>query len=134
MLSSVATLLVAFVINASGVQASILPPSGQNVDVNKYRLPANSDYVQSLEAPRRPGATTTSTDYVKAATAFVQTTAPGATFRLVGDHYVGADGIGHVYFKQTAHGLDIDNADFNVNVSVIVWICGLIANMRFVLP
>ncbi|KAF4547252.1 Fungalysin metallopeptidase-like protein [Elsinoe fawcettii] len=42
---------------------------------------------------------------------------PGSTFRLNADHYVGSNGIGHVYFKQTAGGLDIDNADFNVNIN-----------------
>lgn len=52
------------------------------------------------------------------ATELVKSTVPGATFRLSDDHYVGKNGISHFYFKQTANGLDIDNADFNVNVSV----------------
>ena len=34
----------------------------------------------------------------------------------MGDHYVGTNGIAHYYFKQTANDLDIDNADFNVNI------------------
>jgi extracellular elastinolytic metalloproteinase len=34
----------------------------------------------------------------------------------VDDHYVGNNGIAHFYFKQTVNDLDIDNADFNVNV------------------
>jgi extracellular elastinolytic metalloproteinase len=34
----------------------------------------------------------------------------------VGDHYVGTNGIAHFYFKQTVNDLDIDNADFNVNI------------------
>jgi len=46
----------------------------------------------------------------------VKATVPGAQFRLVGDNYVGSNGIAHFYFKQTANDLDIDNADFNVNI------------------
>lgn len=56
-------------------------------------------------------------DYVETATELVRSIAPNATFRLVDDHYVGTNGVGHVQFKQTANGLDVDNADFNVNVS-----------------
>lgn len=33
------------------------------------------------------------------------------------DHYIDIDGIGHVHLKQTVHPIDIDNADFKVNVS-----------------
>jgi extracellular elastinolytic metalloproteinase len=51
------------------------------------------------------------------ATDLVKTTVPGASFRLI-QSYVGTNGIAHFYFKQTAHGIDIDNGDFNVNVSV----------------
>ena len=51
------------------------------------------------------------------ATALVEKIAPDATFRLVNDHYVGTNGVAHFYFRQTANGLDIDTADFNVNVS-----------------
>jgi len=50
------------------------------------------------------------------ATELVKATVPGATFRLVGDHYVGTNGIAHFNFKQTVNNLDIDNADFNVNI------------------
>lgn len=57
-------------------------------------------------------------DYIDTATALVQKVIPGATFRLVDDHYVGSNGIAHANFKQTAHGLDVDNADFNVNVRI----------------
>ncbi|SMR60810.1 unnamed protein product [Zymoseptoria tritici ST99CH_1E4] len=55
--------------------------------------------------------------YVRAATRFVERTFPDAEFREVGDHYVSGSGIGHVYFKQTIFGYDIDDADFNVNVN-----------------
>lgn len=57
-------------------------------------------------------------DYVATATKLVKSTFPNMTFRTVKDHYIGTNGIGHVHFKQTAHGIDIDNADFNVNVSI----------------
>ncbi|GAB7360845.1 hypothetical protein MBLNU230_g0831t1 [Neophaeotheca triangularis] len=48
--------------------------------------------------------------------AFVAAQFPDATFRRVRDNYVSSSGIGHVYFKQTLFGYDIDNADVNVNV------------------
>jgi extracellular elastinolytic metalloproteinase len=51
------------------------------------------------------------------ATDLVKATIPGATFRLTDDHYVGSNGVAHFYFKQTANDLDIDNADFNVNIN-----------------
>ena len=58
-------------------------------------------------------------DYLETASALVQKLAPGAQFRVVDDHYVGDNGIAHVNLKQTVNGLDIDNADFNVNVSCL---------------
>jgi extracellular elastinolytic metalloproteinase len=59
-------------------------------------------------------------DYIDTATELANSIVPGAQFRLADDHYVGVNGIAHVNFKQTAHGLDIDNADFNVNVSQLI--------------
>lgn len=56
-------------------------------------------------------------DYIETATELVKSVAPNATFRVVDDHYIGSNGLGHVRFRQTTNGLDIDNADFNVNVS-----------------
>lgn len=91
----------------------------RTVDLNAFRLKETAQYTNKA---------TTSTDkslrfikrdsYVDTATELVKSVAPGATFRVVDDHYVGNNGIAHVNFKQTAHGLDIDNADFNVNVSL----------------
>lgn len=61
-------------------------------------------------------------DMVETATEAVQKIAGSdATFRTRSDHYVGTNGVGHVYFKQNIHGIDIDNAEFNVNVSGINW-------------
>ncbi len=91
----------------------------RTVDLNAYRLKETTQYSNKAA---------TSTDkalryvkrgsYVDTATELVKTIAPGATFRLVDDHYVSNNGLAHVNCKQTAHGLDIDNADINVNVSI----------------
>jgi extracellular elastinolytic metalloproteinase len=56
-------------------------------------------------------------DYIETATSLVEKIAPNTTFRLVDDHYVGTNGISHANFRQTVHGYDIDNANFNVHVS-----------------
>lgn len=90
----------------------------RTVDLNAFRLKSLTTYTNATETETHPDAASIvkRADYVAAATELVQTTAPKATFRLVGDHYVGTNGIAHVNFKQTANGLDIDNADFNVNV------------------
>jgi extracellular elastinolytic metalloproteinase len=95
-------------VNSNGIQS-------RSVDLNSYRLTTVPEFV-NVE-------TTTNLDfekratYVETATDAVKKVAPNAEFRLVDDHYVGDNGIAHVNFKQTAHGIDIDNADINVNVS-----------------
>ena len=66
---------------------------------------ANSDFRLSKQA-----------DYIEMATELEKSLAPDAVFRVVDDHYVGKNGIGHVNFKQTVHGVDVDNADFSVHV------------------
>lgn len=100
---------------ASSLSRRALQP--RLVDLNAFRLTTSASYSNVAETagsgyaelvPRE--------DYVEAATAFVQSIAPGIEFRVATDHYIGTNGIGHVTFKQTAYGLDIDNADFNVNV------------------
>jgi extracellular elastinolytic metalloproteinase len=90
------------------------------VDLNAFRLKAASEYVnasitESLPSVRRAKRG----DYVETATELVKTVVNGATFRVVEDHYIGSSGIAHVNLKQTANGIDIDNADFNVNVSML---------------
>lgn len=55
--------------------------------------------------------------YVETATELVKQVVPNAEFRLKNDHYVGTNGVAHVYFRQTVNGLDVGNANFNVNVS-----------------
>lgn len=91
---------------------------GRVVDLNAFRLGTVTEYSNSTNTVE--SITTPSLfkrdQYVDAATALVKKVLPAAEFRLVDDHYVGSNGIAHVNFKQTVHGLDIDNADFNVNV------------------
>ena len=90
----------------------------RTVDVNRFRLQTNTTYVNSTEVDSGSGITKRQTaDYIQAATDAVKEAAPDATFRLVEDHYIGTNGVAHVNFKQTVNDLDIDNADFNVNVS-----------------
>jgi len=91
----------------------------RTVDLNAFRLKALTSYVNSTTTETEPTAASIvkRESYVDAATELVKTKLPSATFRVVDDHYVGVNGIAHVNFKQTANGLDIDNADFNVNVS-----------------
>lgn len=90
----------------------------RTVDLNAFRLEALTSYVNATITETEPIASSIvkRESYVDAATELVKTKLPNATFRIVDDHYVGVNGIAHVNFKQTANGLDIDNADFNVNV------------------
>lgn len=89
----------------------------RGVDLNTYRLKSTAEYSNFANTAESPSTNSIKpANYVDAATELVRRLAPGAEFRLVDDHYVGANGVAHVNFKQTAHGLDIDNADLNVNV------------------
>ncbi|KAI0003536.1 elastinolytic metallo proteinase Mep [Xylariaceae sp. FL0662B] len=89
----------------------------RTADLNSYRLTQAAQYsnkaatgaLLALQHIKRDS-------YVDTASDLVRKVAPDATFRVVDDHYIGKNGIAHVNFKQTAHGLDIDNADFNVNI------------------
>ncbi|OOF94567.1 hypothetical protein ASPCADRAFT_507516 [Aspergillus carbonarius ITEM 5010] len=85
------------------------------VDLNAFRLVSNTEYLNSF-ATGNLSVSAFRGNYTDTAARLVQEIAPGATFRLVEDHYIGDNGIAHVYFRQTAHDIDIDNADFNVNV------------------
>ncbi|KAG4438422.1 hypothetical protein IFR05_006075 [Cadophora sp. M221] len=88
------------------------------IDLSKFRLTTGSTYSNATAtAESEISGLVRRVDYVDTATALVQSVVPGAEFRVVSDHYVSENGIAHVNFKQTAHGLDIDNADFNVNVA-----------------
>jgi extracellular elastinolytic metalloproteinase len=89
------------------------------VDLDAYRLKHAATYKNVAEVDSDPSINSLAKRASAQDTAsdLVEQTVPGATFRLVGDSYVGKNGIAHFYFKQTANGLDIDTADFNVNVS-----------------
>lgn len=89
------------------------------VDLDAFRMRIKADYKNATQVSSDPSiaSLTRRASAEEVATELVKKTVPGATFRLVGDHYVGTNGVAHFYFKQTANGLDIDNADFNVNVS-----------------
>jgi extracellular elastinolytic metalloproteinase len=91
----------------------------RGVDLSKFRMPELSEYTVSTKAKSNPAVSSINKrgDYVSAAKQLVKTVYPGSKFRLVDDHYVGVDGLAHVNFKQTIHGIDVDNGDFNVNVS-----------------
>ncbi|KAK2748725.1 Extracellular metalloproteinase 9 [Myotisia sp. PD_48] len=88
------------------------------VDLNAYRLAEKSEYIDTAKVEDNVPALTIAQDanYVDIATELVKQKMPHATFRVIDDHYVGNNGVAHVYFRQTLNGIDIDNADFNVNV------------------
>ncbi|CZS99711.1 hypothetical protein WAI453_002365 [Rhynchosporium graminicola] len=90
----------------------------RTIDLSRFRITTESTYSNATATAESDiSSLTKRVDYVDTASAVVSKIAPGAEFRVVSDHYVSENGIAHVYFKQTAHGLDIDNADFNVNVA-----------------
>ncbi|KAF9888560.1 hypothetical protein FE257_008492 [Aspergillus nanangensis] len=87
-------------------------------DPSHYRLQGSAEYTSSRNSLAR-SLTPEATDgksYVDVAKEVLKSAHPDATFRVVDDHYVGDNGVAHVYLRQTAHGIDIDNADFNVNI------------------
>lgn len=105
----------AFAHPASGHKSTV---ARRGVDIESFRLPQLGSYTNATQTETSPPiALLKRESYVDTATELVKKLAPNAEFRVIGDHYVGTNGIAHVNFKQTAHGLDIDNADFNVNVS-----------------
>lgn len=91
---------------------------GRAVDFNAFRLGTKAVYNNAIFTAGSSLVSSLSKreTYVDIAKALVQKVAPDSEFRVVDDHYVGSNGVAHVNFKQTVHGLDIDNADFNVNV------------------
>jgi len=93
------------------------------VDLDSYRLKHAASYKNVAEVVADPNINTLTkrASAQDVATDLVKATVPGATFRLVSDSYVGDNGVAHFYFKQTANGLDIDTADFNVNVSQLTF-------------
>lgn len=95
-----------------------LTPRGiANLDA--FRLPMMANYTSAKETktPQHNMQPFAPSDPVEVATEHVKKMNPGLTFRVVDDNYVGGNGVSHIRFKQTMHGIDIDNADYNVNVS-----------------
>ncbi|KAB8262124.1 extracellular metallo proteinase NpIII [Aspergillus pseudonomiae] len=96
----------------------LLSPRRAGVDLERFRLAPNAEYVDYIQ--QTPISTANigliEQSYVETANQLVKETFPNATFRLREDHYVGDNGVAHVHFRQTVHDLDVDNADFNVNV------------------
>ncbi|KAF2875784.1 extracellular metallo proteinase MEP [Massariosphaeria phaeospora] len=88
------------------------------VDLNAFRMVLKTEYANSTDVEINPSINKLlkRADPRDTATNLVKTAVPGATFRLAEDHYSGDNGVTHFYFKQTANELDIDNADFNVNI------------------
>ena len=101
-----------------GLLGASLPVYGA-VTNHEFRLRAKSYTKASEVATNSALKLLKRVDYVETATELVKTLVPEATFRIVDDHYVGKNGVGHVNFKQTVHGVDIDNADFSVHVRVL---------------
>ncbi|KAH8666865.1 extracellular metallo proteinase mep [Xylariales sp. PMI_506] len=106
-------------VNAHPTDHTAAYKSGLNkrsVDLNAYRTTGTSAYSNVVDTTANAAFTAlTVSDPVDTATELVKSTYPEAEFRFV-QSYTSNNGITHAYFKQTIHGLDVDNADFNVNI------------------
>ncbi|CUS09291.1 unnamed protein product [Tuber aestivum] len=79
----------------------------------------NGLYANTKVLGRRsaPGIFPRDKDPAVIATKYLRLIAPGVSFRHNNDQYTDADtGVTHVYFTQTLNGLDIENAQANVNI------------------
>ncbi|GMG10695.1 unnamed protein product [Aspergillus oryzae] len=118
MLSFIGALALPVFVCAQSCEPASLSPRLAGVDLEKFRLTPNAEYVDSDQ--QIPISTTNvgliEQSYVETAIKLVRETFPTASFRLREDHYVGDNGVAHVHFRQTVHDLDVDNGDFNVNV------------------
>jgi extracellular elastinolytic metalloproteinase len=92
--------------------------SRRAIDLDSFRMKVPVAYTGASEVESDPSinALTKRATAQDTATELVKATAPGTTFRLV-QSYVGTNGVAHFFYKQTAHDIDVDNGDFNVNVS-----------------
>lgn len=89
-------------------------------NLNAFRLPMLASYTsaeRALVGRETTPSSSSSFDPVEVAKAHLKDKSPDASFRLVDDYYTGSNGITHVRFKQTFNNIDVDNADYNVNVS-----------------
>lgn len=92
------------------------PLSKRGLDLEAFKLAPMAEYVSQEDVPEDVKVVAKRADYTETAKDLVKATFPKAEFRMVTDHYIGTNGIAHVNFKQTVNGIDVDNADFNVNV------------------
>ncbi|KAE8374395.1 extracellular metallo proteinase NpIII [Aspergillus bertholletiae] len=106
-LSFIPALALATCALAHPAESAFAYPRRPRIDLERFRLSPHAEYI---------GSTLIEQSYVETATELVRETFPNATFRLQEDHYIGNNGVAHVHFRQTVHGIDIDNVDFNVNV------------------
>lgn len=92
--------------------------SRRAVDLDLFRVKVATSYKNATAVIADPTIPTLERRATAEDVAFelVQKVAPDATFRLLDDHYVGSNGIAHFYYTQTVNGLDVDTANFNVNV------------------
>ncbi|KAK0130026.1 Fungalysin/Thermolysin Extracellular metalloproteinase 5 [Cadophora gregata f. sp. sojae] len=115
--TAIATLLAANVLGHSHISS---PRSLQKrtVDLTSYKLGVGASYINNVVIEEQQPAfrAFTKPTYVDTATTLVKSKFPNAEFRVV-SNYVSGNGVGHVTFKQTVHGIDIDTADANVNVA-----------------
>ncbi|KAI0556100.1 fungalysin metallopeptidase [Xylaria curta] len=89
----------------------------RTVDLKSFRMNTNSQYINHKASKADPSLKLLKrATYVETATELVKKVVPDAEFRLKKDHYVGTNGVAHVYFRQTVNGLDVGNANFNVNI------------------
>lgn len=97
-----------------------VPVQGGRVNPQAYRLREAPNYISAARASENDNPTMLKrSDYLDTAIELVKRIAPDSTFRIVDDHYVGTNGVGHVYFRQTVDDRDVENADFSVNVRVM---------------
>lgn len=98
---------------------SALHKRAVNIDAYKNKLPAAApSYVTNefLTTGKNPSRRAVGSDN-DVASALLKKQHPNAEFRVVSSYTSKKNGVTHIAFKQTAHGIDIDTADFNVNVS-----------------
>lgn len=90
----------------------------RTVDLNAFKLGVGASYTNNVVITEQAPAfrSFAAPTYVSTATNLVRSKYPTAEFRVL-SNYVSGNGVGHVVFKQTLHGIDIDTADLNVNVS-----------------
>ncbi|KAF4986884.1 hypothetical protein FDECE_15706 [Fusarium decemcellulare] len=100
-------------------QPNTSPLSKRGVDLEAFRLPELSKYVPQEEVVEEGSVKQVSkrASSIETAKELVKSVHPKAEFRLVDDHYTGSNGITHIRFKQTINDIDVDNADFNVNIA-----------------